>query len=130
MTWRDHAACLDENPELFFPIGNADPAFHQIEQAKVVCRRCEVVQTCLSWAIDSRQDAGVWGGLSEDERHALKRRNARGPEVIANRFVFGDSTRAVDRGRRPRSDLMIWSTLIFRRAERGAERRACDGHNW
>ena len=77
MTWRDRAACLDENPELFFPIGNADPAFHQIEQARLVCRRCEVVQTCLSWAIDSRQDAGVWGGLSEDERHALKRRNAR-----------------------------------------------------
>jgi WhiB family transcriptional regulator, redox-sensing transcriptional regulator len=77
MTWRDHAACLDENPELFFPIGNADPAFHQIAQAKVVCRSCEVVQTCLSWAIDSRQDAGVWGGLSEDERHALKPRNAR-----------------------------------------------------
>jgi len=43
----------------------------------VVCRHCEVAQTCLSWAIDSRQDAGVWGGLSEDERHALKRRNAR-----------------------------------------------------
>ena len=77
MTWRDYAACLDENPELFFPIGNADSAFHQIEQAKVVCRGCEVVQTCLSWAIDSRQDAGVWGGLSEDERRALRRRNVR-----------------------------------------------------
>jgi WhiB family redox-sensing transcriptional regulator len=77
MTWRDQAACLDENPELFFPIGNAEPAFHQIEQAKAVCHRCEVVQACLSWAIDSRQDAGVWGGLSEDQRHALRRRNAR-----------------------------------------------------
>jgi WhiB family redox-sensing transcriptional regulator len=73
VTWRDRAACLDENPELFFPTGNADPAFRQIEQAKVVCRRCEVVQTCLRWAIGSLQDAGVWGGLSQDERHALKR---------------------------------------------------------
>ncbi|MGH3924635.1 MAG: WhiB family transcriptional regulator, partial [Pseudonocardiaceae bacterium] len=25
----------------------------------------------------SGQDAGVWGGMSEDERRALKRRNAR-----------------------------------------------------
>jgi len=24
----------------------------------------------------SNQDAGVWGGLSDDERHALRRRNA------------------------------------------------------
>ena len=64
------------NPELFFPIGNADPALLQIEEAKVVCGSCEVVGTCLGWAMDSRQDAGVWGGLSADERRALKRRNA------------------------------------------------------
>jgi len=77
MTWRNHAACLDEDPELFFPIGNTDPALLQTEEAKAVCRRCEVVETCLKWAIDSRQDAGVWGGLSDDERRALKRREAR-----------------------------------------------------
>jgi WhiB family redox-sensing transcriptional regulator len=49
----------------------------QIEQAKAVCRRCPVSQQCLAWALESGQDAGVWGGLSEDERRALKRRNAR-----------------------------------------------------
>src|SRR4051812_16351319 len=42
MDWRDRAACLDEDPELFFPIGNTGPAILQIEEAKVVCRRCEV----------------------------------------------------------------------------------------
>jgi len=77
MTWRNRAACLGENPELFFPIGNTYPALLQIEEAKVVCRRCEVVETCLKWASASGQDSGVWGGLSADERHALKRRNAR-----------------------------------------------------
>ena len=30
-----------------------------------------------AWALESGQDAGVWGGLSEDERRALKRRAAR-----------------------------------------------------
>jgi WhiB family redox-sensing transcriptional regulator len=77
MDWRNRAACLDEEPELFFPIGNTGPALLQIEEAKAVCRRCEIVETCLDWAIESGQDAGVWGGLSEDERRALKRRNAR-----------------------------------------------------
>ncbi len=76
--WWQAAACLEEDPELFFPVGNTGTAAVQIEAAKEVCRRCEVVQTCLEWALDTGQDAGVWGGLSEDERRALKRRNARG----------------------------------------------------
>jgi len=36
-----------------------------------------VTTDCLTWALDSGQYAGVWGGMSEDERRALKRRNAR-----------------------------------------------------
>jgi WhiB family redox-sensing transcriptional regulator len=77
MDWRHKAACLDSDPELFFPIGNTGPALLQIEESKAVCRRCEVQEICLKWAIDTGQDAGVWGGLSEDERRALKRRTAR-----------------------------------------------------
>jgi WhiB family redox-sensing transcriptional regulator len=77
MLWLDQAGCLEEDPELFFPIGNDAVAVLQTEEAKAVCRRCEVVETCLRWALNTGQDAGVWGGLSEDERRALKRRNAR-----------------------------------------------------
>jgi WhiB family redox-sensing transcriptional regulator len=49
----------------------------QVENAKAICRRCDVREQCLSWALESGQDHGVWGGLSEDERRALKRRAAR-----------------------------------------------------
>ncbi|GAA4072770.1 WhiB family transcriptional regulator [Nonomuraea sp. NPDC050663] len=77
MDWRHRAACRDVDPELFFPIGNTGPALMQIEEAKQVCNSCAVVDGCLKWALESGQDAGVWGGLSEDERRALKRRNAR-----------------------------------------------------
>ena len=77
MTWRDFAACLDEDPGLFFSVGNTDPAPFQIERARVVCLRCEVVETCLEWAILSCQDTGVWGGLSSEQRRNLKRRIAR-----------------------------------------------------
>ena len=75
--WRHEAACRDEDPELFFPVGNTGPALQQIEEAKVVCARCTVTTDCLKWALESGQEAGVWGGLSEDERRALKRRAAR-----------------------------------------------------
>jgi WhiB family redox-sensing transcriptional regulator len=77
MTWRDRAACLGVDPELFFPIGKTGPALLQVEEAKFVCRRCEVVEPCLSRAVESRQEDGVWDGPSADERGAVKRRNAR-----------------------------------------------------
>lgn len=77
--WRTRALCRDEDSELFFPIGNTGPALRQIEEAKAVCRRCPVVTECLTWALDSGQDAGVWGGMSEHERRALKRRGGRLP---------------------------------------------------
>jgi len=77
MDWRSKAACLNEDPELFFPIGNTGPALVQIEEAKAVCRQCSVVDICLKWAMDTGQDAGVWGGMSEEERRSLKRRRAR-----------------------------------------------------
>lgn len=77
MDWRHRSACLEEDPELFFPIGNTGPAITQIEEAKAICRRCDVMEVCLKWAIENGQDAGVWGGMSEDERRSLKRRNAR-----------------------------------------------------
>src|SRR4051812_8098688 len=72
--WRHHALCRDEDPELFFPIGTSGPALLQVEQAKAVCQRCSVTSDCLQWALDSGQDAGVWGGMSEDERRLMKRR--------------------------------------------------------
>ncbi len=75
--WRDQAACLSEDPELFFPTGNAGPAIAQIEEAKAVCRRCAVTEACLTYALQTGQDVGVWGGLSEEERRALSRRHAR-----------------------------------------------------
>ena len=77
MDWRHRAACREEDPELFFPIGTTGPALMQVEDAKAVCRRCDVVESCLNWALENGQDAGVWGGMSEDERRALKRRRAR-----------------------------------------------------
>jgi WhiB family redox-sensing transcriptional regulator len=67
------AACRDEDPELFFPVGKTGPALLQIEDAKEVCRRCEVVEDCLRWALETGQDAGVWGGMSEDERRSIRK---------------------------------------------------------
>lgn len=77
MPWQNFAECRKEDPELFFPIGTTGPAMLQIEEAKQVCRRCQVREECLDWAVDMKQDHGVWGGMSEDERRAYKTRLGR-----------------------------------------------------
>jgi WhiB family redox-sensing transcriptional regulator len=77
--WRDHGACLDENPELFFPIGAGGPALAQIEEAKAVCGNCPVLTQCRAWALENPKLAefGVFAGLSEDERRSELRRRRR-----------------------------------------------------
>ncbi len=78
-TWTGAAAhaCTDEDPELFFPIGTTGPAVDQADAAKRVCARCDVREECLEFALATNQDAGVWGGLTEDERRTLKRARQR-----------------------------------------------------
>ncbi|HET6293051.1 MAG TPA: WhiB family transcriptional regulator [Kribbella sp.] len=65
-------ACVDKDPELFFPVGKTGRALEQIEEAKEVCRGCDLMDACLRWAVETGQDAGVWGGKSEEERRALR----------------------------------------------------------
>ena len=71
--WRENSACRDTDPDLFFPVGTTGPAIEQIENAKAVCRVCDVQQTCLEYALVTNQDSGIWGGTSEEERRALRR---------------------------------------------------------
>jgi WhiB family redox-sensing transcriptional regulator len=77
MDWRHRSACLDQNPDLFFPIGQAEPAMAQVEEARRICRRCEVRQPCLSWALEAGLDHGVLGGLTEIERRPLRQARSR-----------------------------------------------------
>jgi WhiB family redox-sensing transcriptional regulator len=71
--WRDHAACRDTTPDLFFPVGTTGPALEQIAEAKAVCLQCPAQQPCLEFALVTNQDSGVWGGTSEEERRKLRR---------------------------------------------------------
>jgi len=78
VSWRQAAACRDIDPDLFFPIGTSGPAAGQIAEAKRVCRTCPVRTPCLGWAINHYQDYGIWGGMTEPERQALRAANALG----------------------------------------------------
>jgi WhiB family transcriptional regulator, redox-sensing transcriptional regulator len=77
MDWRHFAECRGEDPELFFPVGTSGPAIAQANEAKAVCQRCPVAVECLEFALRTGQDSGVWGGMTKEERRALKRQTGR-----------------------------------------------------
>jgi WhiB family redox-sensing transcriptional regulator len=67
--WRKDAACRDLDTAVFFPETEDETA-----TAKAVCATCPVREACLQFALVTRQDDGVWGGLDENERRRLRRR--------------------------------------------------------
>ncbi len=85
--WRSHAACRNEDPELFFPRGEGTPNTEQIDEAKAICRACPVLAACRRWALTTGQDHGVWGGLSESERRRVLRRLAEDPGMTHEQAI-------------------------------------------
>src|SRR3954464_3185779 len=80
MWWLSEARCIGEDPELFFPIGTSDDALSQVAAAKNVCDSCSVRTDCLESSLATFQDAGVWGGLDEEERRVIRRARRRGAD--------------------------------------------------
>lgn len=70
--WAKDGACAGEDPELFFPLKN-DPG----DTARQVCARCGVREECLAYALDADEKFGIWGGLDENQRRALRRKQAK-----------------------------------------------------
>lgn len=72
--WQEQSACRQADPEMFFPIGSTGSALDRIHIAKMLCESCKVTETCLNYALETNQEAGVWGGYAEDERRRLRKR--------------------------------------------------------
>jgi WhiB family redox-sensing transcriptional regulator len=81
--WRSVALCRDTDPSLFFPVGTTGAALDQIAAAQSVCLKCAARPECLEFALDSNQDSGVWGGLSEEERRQIRRERKAQRRAIA-----------------------------------------------
>lgn len=66
--WQERGLCRQVDPDLFYPERGYSP-----EDAKAICRRCDVRAECLRYALDRNEQHGVWGGKTEKERRALNR---------------------------------------------------------
>lgn len=71
------AACTGMDVSVFYPKaapgrrGRYDPA--DVAAAKAICRGCPVRDQCLSWALSTGEQWGIWGGHTSAERDRLHR---------------------------------------------------------
>ena len=69
VSWREVGRCKGADPDIFYPEDDEDPG----EEAKAICAKCVVRESCLLQAIASREKLGVWGGYTARERRRLVR---------------------------------------------------------
>lgn len=60
--WRDEAACIGRNTELFFPTAAGGAAEKQRDEAKAICASCPVIEQCRMAAIANMECNGIWAG--------------------------------------------------------------------
>lgn len=66
--WADRALCAQVGGDVFFPeLGES------IDQAKAVCRVCEVRAECLEYALRAGDRDGIFGGFTERVRRRVAR---------------------------------------------------------
>lgn len=67
VSWQARSLCAGMDPDeieaVFFPHPNDNA-----NEAKAICRVCPVASECLTYAIETGQEFGVWGAMTEQER--------------------------------------------------------------
>lgn len=66
--WQSQANCNGMDRDLFFP------EYDWMVDPKVTkaCGQCPVQDACLAWAL-ARDEVGVWGGLTDEQRAAINK---------------------------------------------------------
>jgi len=69
--WTAKAACRDLDTEIFFPA-----APEKETEALAICATCPVRAQCLEQALRDREQYGIWGGTTPEQRRRITRRRA------------------------------------------------------
>jgi WhiB family transcriptional regulator, redox-sensing transcriptional regulator len=72
--WVSRALCTETDGDGLFVTGAAQ------RKAAAFCRHCPVMRQCAAEALDNNVEFGVWGGMTERQRRALRQRY---PEVAS-----------------------------------------------
>lgn len=63
--------CMSTDPDLFFGSGEDNP--YTWIQAQKMCKTCPVIKECAIYAITKPEPHGIWGGLTPNQRKAIRR---------------------------------------------------------
>ena len=116
--WRELAACRGADLDLFFPERG-----ESADSARRICAACPVRQPCLDYAITNHIVHGIWGGLTERERRALRSRWVRTArrerdEAVAAASAAGYSKAVIGRA------FGLTHTSVSRALSRDSDRRS------
>ena len=62
-----------ELPDAFFIDFKDTQAPEKMKNSKALCATCPIQLLCLEYALEAGEQDGIWGGLTRNERKALKR---------------------------------------------------------
>jgi WhiB family redox-sensing transcriptional regulator len=74
-TWVQDAACRGMNVNAWFPERG-----DLVAPLKAICAECPVKEPCAEYATPEK--FGIWGGLSERERRAIRRERKHGTQTL------------------------------------------------
>ena len=55
-------------PDLFHPEGPQHNKEDDTRDAKALCQGCPIIDDCRMYALEAKEEYGIWGGLDPDER--------------------------------------------------------------
>ncbi|NJP70404.1 WhiB family transcriptional regulator [Streptomyces sp. C1-2] len=82
--WRDRGACRGHaEPDLWHAADGGYIAQEQTHRAQAICHTCPVRLECGEYALETRQDWGVWGGMTKNQRRAILRKRGQDAQETA-----------------------------------------------
>lgn len=78
-SWQEQGACRNMDTSLFFYEDNerGPDKEARIASAKAICGTCTVRTECLEFALQIKEDYGIWGGYTPEERQSIRRKRQR-----------------------------------------------------
>lgn len=73
----DNLLCRNA-PDLFFPEFDSAMGMKGVALAKAACRECPLTVLCAEYAIEAREEYGIWGGFTPFERRTIRSRYRQG----------------------------------------------------